>query len=867
MHIDTFIQQLQAQPATLCLTPNERLGNFLQHAYGKAQAVNGETPWSPPAICSYHEWIKQQWQALTKAPSVSTWPRLLSPLVEDYFWQEAIQAHIPPYSLLKVHTLLPPIKQAWHFCQEWEIAWPHEALQTTLDSRFFAACATTYLENNETQRYLDRTQLAGFLLAHSEKLSFPATILLCGFDSLTPQQSHWLRVLENRGVSVSHIHLTAPQSQCTVHGFSDTEAEIRAMAQWAKERHKANPDASIACVFPQLTTLRPHIESIFQEIVGSHKLLTYPTNGPYNISGGLPFHQYAIIHTALQSLRLPSLSPEAFSEWLRSPYLTAAAEEEQIRCLLDATWREYPLGDDSPMESFYHHAIADKEKSQGPYQGEQLLQQLEKAMACFQSWPKKATFASWIGYFCDCLNALGWPGQSLSSMDYQCWQRWKSLLEEYQTPSAILPAITADKALQQLTLQCHFLFQGETPHAPIQVLGLLEAAGQVFQYCWIGQCHDLEWPAPPQPNPYLPLSLQRKLEMPHSSPERELLFFKTLTKNFSRSASKVIFSYPQQKDEEVLTISPLLTPFEQTVFPDELSPSPFLTKKIPSLVISCEETRGPQVSKKEIIQGGVGILQRQSACPFQAFAKVRLQAHGLQDFQKGLTPMERGSLVHHALELFWQMTKTQKHLLALSEKRLLTRIHRCATTAVAALAKTFHLSKARQQLECDRLCQLCLAWLTLEKEREPFSVLATEAPCEITLQGLPLQLRIDRIDTLSNGEPIVIDYKTSQCSIQSWFHERLDAPQLPLYAIIQRAKGIYFAQIRHQEVTFLGINKEDYDKDNISWHEQLDQWEKDLNQLAQNFMAGEAQADPKKAQGTCQYCDLDSLCRYEAHDL
>ena len=41
----------------------------------------------------------------------------------------------------------------------------------------------------------------------------------------------------------------------------------------------------------------------------------------------------------------------------------------------------------------------------------------------------------------------------------------------------------------------------------------------------------------------------------------------------------------------------------------------------------------------------------------------------------------------------------------------------------------------------------------------------------------------------------------------------------------------------------------------------LEAWEGELTALAQNFVAGRAEVDPKDQVKTCKYCDLGALCR------
>ena len=44
------------------------------------------------------------------------------------------------------------------------------------------------------------------------------------------------------------------------------------------------------------------------------------------------------------------------------------------------------------------------------------------------------------------------------------------------------------------------------------------------------------------------------------------------------------------------------------------------------------------------------------------------------------------------------------------------------------------------------------------------------------------------------------------------------------------------------------------------WHESRDAWPQIFEQLASDFLAGEAQVNPID-ESTCQYCDLHSMCR------
>ena len=51
------------------------------------------------------------------------------------------------------------------------------------------------------------------------------------------------------------------------------------------------------------------------------------------------------------------------------------------------------------------------------------------------------------------------------------------------------------------------------------------------------------------------------------------------------------------------------------------------------------------------VRGGTGVIKAQSQCPFQAFAKYRLNARRPEDASFGFDALDRGSFVHKSLEI------------------------------------------------------------------------------------------------------------------------------------------------------------------------------------------------------------------------
>jgi RecB family exonuclease len=179
--------------------------------------------------------------------------------------------------------------------------------------------------------------------------------------------------------------------------------------------------------------------------------------------------------------------------------------------------------------------------------------------------------------------------------------------------------------------------------------------------------------------------------------------------------------------------------------------------------------------------------------------------------------------------------------------------------------------------EQQRLLVRLHEWMQHEAERQPFTVEAREQRLpDVHVGELKLNLRADRIDALPDGSHLLIDYKSGEVATAGWQGERLDEPQLPLYAAygnVENVNGLLFAQIRAGKTGFIGrvANAQQQLQANLPASNPLvnqrydkgmrDGWQSALLHLAEEFLRGEASVDPKHGATTCQYCPLPGLCR------
>jgi probable DNA repair protein len=569
---------------------------------------------------------------------------------------------------------------------------------------------------------------------------------------------------------------------------------------------------------------------------------------------------------------------DMFSYLLVSPFIGEAESERLKRANIDRSLRQNNITHvhlEKMLDPTNNHAVQMIAK-----QSKDLTKRIQHYLQILDSLPKELSYNAWATQFHEMLTCLGWPGErSLSSDEYQIIEAWLNLLSEFTTLDHIAKPVSLYEALRTLKKMCtSTVFQPKTPEAPIQVLGLLEAAALPFDYLWVAGMDDVSWPPQPKPNPFIPKRLQRELKMPHATAERELAFCSTITSQFKRSAAAAIFSHIEKNKELELQPSPLIRDLaEMNVTQLHLAPYDSPCERIyqSKMLAYLADEQAPAIKPHSEVRGGVSIIKQQALCPFKSFAEWRLHAREIESPLPGMRSKDRGTLIHKVIELIWRKLKDQAALLAMPDAALTSFIQECIQEALDAFPHAHKEYKQYMALEMQRMNQLIHDWLSIEKQRPPFKVLANEEAEQITLDQLTLSIRIDRVDELSDGNKLIIDYKTSKNNnINDWFNVRPSEPQLPLYALLhpEQSVGITFAQLTRGETAFKGVSHYSLDIEGIktindikvtelSWPDQLSQWRSVISQLSRDFYEGKAIVDPKDPHETCAWCALKSLCR------
>jgi probable DNA repair protein len=417
------------------------------------------------------------------------------------------------------------------------------------------------------------------------------------------------------------------------------------------------------------------------------------------------------------------------------------------------------------------------------------------------------------------------------------------------------------------------LFQPQqSKDSKIHILGLLEGMGLSFDATWvIGLTHD-KLPAAVKLSPFIPHSLQRKLNMPHACNQREYEFAEKSLSRLRLSSDEVHFSYYGKDGDQIYQPSPLLQsiPNHEQKIIGSIDNSHALES------VPCRYHL--PIPAQKIHKGHASLLKEQALCPFRAYAKYHLNIEVITPITQGLDDKNRGILVHRALECFWREIKTQQTLNSLSEDALEEQLNKHIQQAIKALVHRHPVltNLSYQRLEHTRLFELLWRWLQLEKTLPEFEVEALEKEQSLQLNRLQLNLRLDRIDKLvDTNEMLIIDYKTGSPSISHWFEDRIEEPQLPLYALSEnKTTALAFFQVKANDLKIKGVSassiehnsfKEISSYNQLDWQKQKKSWQQSLSKLADEFTNGYIEAKPKN-NSLCQTCEFKGLCRINELD-
>ncbi len=873
------------------LTPNFRLSRTIATRWDQRQIEGEQGAWPSPKVYPLETWLMEQWQAAVRAGA-------LEPLVptsagqQIELWQEVIATYerdTQGFNLIRPTAAAAQANKARDTLLRWQLnledTSTRQLFELDEDCLTFLKWQSMFAQRLAELKMQTPSDCLASLLRCAKKLPASKLVLL-GFDEIPPLMRSCVDALSEELQEFDGI---GPQGECVAYQFTDKRTELAALARWARQLNSADNNQRIGIIVPNMREDRPALEYLLRrefECLGANY-----TSLPVNFSAGVALDRVPMVRDALLALgmtaqRVPvdDVVRLMRSRFLRMNDTNSPLAMRFIKGLFNAGGQFIQAGDlryraARPMPTRDEVSEStEKNTEAGLALGQILLK-----ISGMRELRSPALASEWAQRFSSLLEVWGWPGIGpLDSIEYQQLQVWYTLLDEFSAYDSTVGQLSYNEALGLLTRSCsRQVSQPQTPDSNIQVLGLLEAAGLSFDAVWICDLQSSNWPAAARPNPFIPIRLQREMKMPNASAEREWIFASRLMSRYVSSALKVFASFAQLKDAVPEKPSALLQGFDwQSPPPGDIVDKQWLQMQSDSSLEYIEDQLAPAVDAQELeyLSGGSGLLEDQSHCPFRAFSRRRLGLNPLGEADVALSAAERGSLLHDALYHLWGHLHDSATLAATSVEDAATAISHAVDSAIEALPvhRRSSLGHAYFELEAKRLRRLLQEWLEVERQRSEFSVLAREESIDLQVDQLKISLRVDRIDQLPDGAQFVIDYKSGRSSAQDWLGQRPSRPQLTLYGLAMNdtVAGLAFAQVRARECKYVGAGQIDVApgvESNIEklvkekmpvkdWEDLTAQWRDNLERLAREFLAGEAQVDPLSS-SSCTYCGLQALCR------
>jgi probable DNA repair protein len=862
----------------LVVTASERAAHALASAFHRARQAEGLTAWAAPNIQDWNSFVRSAWAArsldgrlvLNRIQEQALWASLaaadgrLATLLEGPRYRLADLA-MDAHELLCSHApryLRAAARSGWQN-----------------DAAAFSRWLGAFDESCRSKEILSPARLPLELLqllpADAVQAERPP-LLLAGFDRILPVQR---AVFDAWG---SWHEDTPGQPAAQVHFFEvrDDQTELAACALWCARRLATNARARILVVTQDVATSRGPIERAFLSHAGSAVPL-------FEFSLGIPLIQVELPRTAWLLLRwLTSPLAEHELDWLFSTgHAGDVRETSVLQAHMRALRRRGLQQPDWTLSAFLQLSASRSQANSLPSEWVERVTRAQRQLSEFGRRPQSPL--DWAEFVPGLLETAGWPGdRRLASTEFQAAQRWQQALETAGSLGFDGGRVGWKDFLSTLarTLE-ETLFAPESRDAPIQIVGPAESAGLAANAVWFLSATEDAWPASGSTHPLLPPEVQREARMPHATPQLDLDLAEAITTRLIDSAPEVHFSYAAQVGGVEARPSRLVA---QVTAPQPL-PADWLPQSaaVP-LTVSVEDfSRIPLAAGN--VSGGAGVLTFQSQCPFKAFATARLGAQGWEAAEAGLTAAQRGQLLHEVLHAVWAGPpwgiRTHAELLNLPDCAgwIAEHVQRAFDAALPSGLRD-RMPARYLDLEQHRLARLVTAWLDYETTRIPFEVLQTEAERVITLAGLNFSLRLDRLDRLNDGSVLVVDYKSGDVSPKSWELPRPDDVQLPLYAGFaledeHELGGLVFAKVRPGDHSFDGhigdavatldsnLTRRSALVSKPFTAEMLLAWRDVVEKLANDFLAGRADVDPRDYPKTCERCGLQTLCRIQENRI
>lgn len=864
----------------LVVASSDRASRAIQAGYHRRRRSEGLSAWPAPNILDWKSFARTIWEERNLAGRL-----LLNSAQELALWSAIIHSekNLPTALTASVRRLASMAIDAHDLLCSYAPQYLRTSSRASWDqdAGAFSQWLADFDEQCARSSHISLSRLPLELISLLQDDSSPRPPLrIAGFDRVLPTQQ---RLFDAWG-SWQQLQLEGPPAQASFYFARDSQTEIESCANWCHQRLLTNPNQRLLVITQDLSERRGEVERAFLRFSNlGHAPL-------FEFSLGIPLSQVPLARSALLLLRwLSDPVDENALDWLfacgfASPPDESAALQTCMRILRRSDQQRLQW----PLEGFLNQ---DRIANATPQQWKRRMISAQRSLKEAASSQNPIHWADRVPYL---LETIGWPAaQSQASVEFQALRRWQQALDTAGSLGFDGRRVAWHEFLDEIEHAVDdILFAQQSTDAPIQIAGPAESAGLTADALWFLGANEDSWPGNAAKHPFLPHYVQREASMPHSSHQLDWQFASAITQRLLASAPEVHFSFALQKDDTETRPSRLISQLAGTPqpLPPSLVPAPH---ENPNAILFEDATRVAFSSNH--LRGGASVLSSQSQCPFKAFATARLDAREWDAAEAGLSAKQRGQFLHDVLHSIWsgppRGIRSHADLVAQSDIPSFVRRH------VRSVLKAKVPDEVREvmpalyiDLEETRLVRLVALWLEYEATRVPFTVEETEAERIVGIAGLSMKLRLDRVDQLMDDSSLVIDYKTGDVDPKSWDLPRPDDLQLPLYKVFgleplqpslfdsyggAASGGLVFAKVRAGDTCFTGrvADAQRTIDPNLTGNSAMvrrkltgldeSKWKEYIEHLAEEFISGRAEIDPRDYPKTCERCGLQSVCRIQ----
>ncbi|HEX9472580.1 MAG TPA: hypothetical protein VF931_00220, partial [Steroidobacteraceae bacterium] len=528
------------------VVPSRQREVAVRLAHTRQRLASGSRAWSTPDVCSWPAWLERCAEQARRG--VLRGRRRLGWGEEWLLWREAAEEACEGLGVMHPAGLADGLHRASMLQDAWNLRWAGTpAAEYSVLQRARAAVAR---HCRGRQAYA-----AGDWPAVLEEAQATQGLLLfAGFAPLGTALEARLRALG--GAFAEDGAPPAPVANAhQLRSGASRDDELRLAAQWCRERLEQDSRARLLVVIPELGERRAAAIQAFEHAL--HGGAVGLGDALFALEGGQALSSYPLIRAALGLLALAS-APVPFSQaaaLLRSPYLSCGTPAQRAALELLLRERNVHTADFAQLRELA------RGETRGPAAG---LGAVLEAIAPAMSLPRgtRAGAGWWARRYVEMLDAMGWAGTApLGSVELQQRERFRELLGELDRLGAGGSQLGPEQAHELLSaLATRTAFEAESADVPVTLTASLHDPLVDYDGIWVAGLGAERWPLPPQPEPFLPILMQRERGLPAASPQGQLLAAQRAMSAWANCTGQLVYSWPEFDGEVPLEPSLLLAP-------------------------------------------------------------------------------------------------------------------------------------------------------------------------------------------------------------------------------------------------------------------------------------------------------------------